>query len=345
MEFPTPFSLSLPPLSIPFEIFDRIAGRETEPVSFEVDQGKLVVRWNDHGVPQIVERSVESPPPESATASPTSDMRSNRFELWHALAATVSASTSTSTRYALGCLQLRGSRGQIVATDGQQLLFQDGFEFPWQEDVLIPAIQLLGSRHWPRCETIDVGTGGDWIVFRGDCWTVQVRVERKGRFPHVDDCVPAAASTRSHLVLSPSDAEFFLRSLPGLPCDDSAHNPITCDLNGQVIVRAKSQESESATALVLSNSQYEGEPALFTMNRQFLARALKLGFREFDLNGPQTPIVARDPNRQFVWTLLDPQSAVKANSQTISTASPPQSTFPRVRLRARLPLPALGARI
>ena len=37
--------------------------------------------------------------------------------------------------YPLGNLQLRGRAGEIIATDGHQLLLQGGFHFPWPEDV------------------------------------------------------------------------------------------------------------------------------------------------------------------------------------------------------------------
>jgi len=45
-------------------------------------------------------------------------------------------------------------------------------------------------------------------------------------------------------------------------------------------------------------------------NRQFLRRALDLGFRSFHITSPEKPILCREGNRVFVWILLDPKTAL-----------------------------------
>ncbi|HWB00107.1 MAG TPA: hypothetical protein VG713_16550, partial [Pirellulales bacterium] len=52
---------------------------------------------------------------------------SNPPELLGALAEAQSAVDSQSARYALGCVQWRGTQGQLVATDGRQILRYGGF--------------------------------------------------------------------------------------------------------------------------------------------------------------------------------------------------------------------------
>jgi hypothetical protein len=65
------------------------------------------------------------------------------------IAALAEASRSTakeSVRYGLSRLRLRGSTGEVVATDGKQLLVQGNFQFPWQDAVLVPRLSVFGHR-------------------------------------------------------------------------------------------------------------------------------------------------------------------------------------------------------
>ena len=53
-----------------------------------------------------------------------------------------------SGRYALQCVQLCGAKNRMAATDGRHLIVQTGFDFPWDEDLLLPASPLF--RQAPR---------------------------------------------------------------------------------------------------------------------------------------------------------------------------------------------------
>jgi hypothetical protein len=45
-------------------------------------------------------------------------------------------------RFALHRVLLSGKKGQVVATDGLQLLIEGGFTFPWKNDLLIPRMAV-----------------------------------------------------------------------------------------------------------------------------------------------------------------------------------------------------------
>ncbi len=51
--------------------------------------------------------------------------------------------STTAIRYATDKIQLRGQSGEIAATDGGQLLWQSGFQFPWTDDVLVPRLKVF----------------------------------------------------------------------------------------------------------------------------------------------------------------------------------------------------------
>jgi hypothetical protein len=56
--------------------------------------------------------------------------------------------------------------------------------------------------------------------------------------------------------------------------------PVTLDLNGQAVVRAKAEGQEQVTEVVLCQSEVHGPPVRFATNRDNLGRALALGFCE-----------------------------------------------------------------
>jgi hypothetical protein len=60
----------------------------------------------------------------------------------------------------------------------------------------------------------------------------RVRIQKEGRFPRVDELLPAVDGAPTRLELSPQDAEFLLGALPSLPSSDPQYMPITLDLNG-----------------------------------------------------------------------------------------------------------------
>jgi hypothetical protein len=68
-------------------------------------------------------------------------------------------------RFALGQIQLGGKSGTIAATDGRQLLVYNGFQFPWEEDLLIPASKVFGSAEL-QGQSLAIGKTDDWLVNR-----------------------------------------------------------------------------------------------------------------------------------------------------------------------------------
>ncbi len=230
-------------------------------------------------------------------------------------------------RYALNCLQLRG-RGDIAATDGHHILIQSGFTFPWADSLLVPAKSVLGCKELDTGETLRVGLAGDWVTFGNGPWLISLKVNRTARFPQVDDCLPQAGKTNSQLTIAPTDAEFLRALLPGLPCHDPQFEPVTLDLNGRVIIRALGEEKARPSELVLSNSRFAGEPIRLNSNRQYLARAIRLGFREVHLNSADTPVACQDDRRRYGWALLDKEGVIKPSENAVVTVSPVSSPTP-----------------
>ena len=312
-------------LVVPVEALAIVEGRTDDAVTIESSgPNRVTIGWIDRGVPQMIDRAIPATLKEPTWPELPITFKANPPELWTALRQGLASTDRLSSRYALGCLQLRGSKGEIAATDGQQILTQAGFEFPWPNDLLIQGSSLLGSKELDSRESVGVGQAGQWVTLSIGNWVISLKIS-DGRFPRIDDCIPAVGTLNSHLTLSPADAEFLAHALPSLPKQDEQHDPVTLDLNGRVLVRAKADGPTRATELVLTNSRLDGEPVVMHSNRKFLARALELGFNQVHFNGPEAPVLCYDDRRRFLWAVLDPKSAIPRSNDAISIVSPAAS--------------------
>ncbi len=249
-----------------------------------------------------------------------------------------------SSRYALGCLQLRGKLGRIDATDGRHVLTQAGFHFGWPDDVLLPANSVLGCRELDLDEPVGIGRQGDWIGLSVENWLVMVAVQKEGRFPKIDDILPDPATSPSRLELSSADAAFLREALPRLPNENPAHDPITVDLNGRVLIRARESASARPAEIELSGSQFIGEPVVWNTNRRYLDHAIRLGFRTLHARDAKSPVLGADERRRFLWCLLNAEDAIPrhddpirimaSNERKLNTVETPSSKLPEQTVTA-----------
>ncbi len=308
---------------VPFEFLTEVEGRQDDPVQLEVlGDGQVIAGWRCGGVPQIAQYD-----PVAATDTDDFPEKPKKFaenptRLLTALHDAMQTTDPESCRYALSCVQLRGTDGDMAATDGRQLLIQNGFKFPWQDDVLIPRTKVFGRKELARIESTAIGKTDDWVVVRAGPWSFYLKIEKDKLFPEVRNHVPSVDAATAGFRISPKDAPFLTKSLPRLPGDKEFNLPITVDLNGTVAIRAKSASRPKPTELILANSTPIGEPMRINMNRQYLARAVKLGFDEVQLYNPKVPVSCRDEYRSYVWALLSPTSAIPPADDVIRVESP-----------------------
>ena len=119
------------------------------------------------------------------------------------------------------------------------------------------------------------------------------------------------------------DAEFVLRNLPRLPGGDQYDLPITVDLNGQVAIRARADGQTLPTELVPTGATLSGDPGRLNTNRRYLARPLKLGFREVHVFSPKAPVLCQDRDRTYVWALAPSDLGAAPGSRQPATAGFP----------------------
>jgi hypothetical protein len=348
VEYYAPGAFSEEQFAIPIEVLADCEGRQESPIELEPADGQVLVRWQDGGVPQLVQ--VEAATAVDAEQFPRMPavLAENPPRLWKALLEASETTDPGSLRYALACVELQGARGRIVATDGRQLLVEDGFAFPWDEDVLLYGSKLFGCPEVVGDQPVRVGRTGDHVALQLGSWRFWLPTNQEGRFPDVSRHLPHTEEATARVQLARSDAAFLAQALPRLPGGDELNEPVTVELDGAVTVRAKAAGQPKAMELVLTNSRWSGQSVRLHTNRRFLARAARLGFRELLVYGPRRPISCQDESRRFVWALLDPESAIAPQADAIRLTSPRQPNPPKASRRTpgsvRLPRTARDSR-
>jgi hypothetical protein len=308
---------------LPLDLLVACEGSKPDPVQLDFSvSGKVSASWTDKQVPIVLEFDAEAPTDKTPTFPPLpSAFATNEPDLWPALREAAATTDSSSVRYALGCIQLRGSEGQVVATDGHQALVQSGFTFPWTEEILVPASNIFGCRELPTDQPIYVGKTEDWMTFRIGPWSINLEVNKNGRFPDVQRHLADPQSATSRLCLEEADSRFLAEAWPRLPCGDENNYPITLDLNGQVLIRGRGSDQSRATELILSNSRLEGESIVINSNRKYFERAARLGFRDVHLFGNEAALLCCDARRNFVWMPLEAKDTIASGKDPIRIES------------------------
>ncbi len=306
---------------LPMSALDAWDDRTNDAIDLERKRDKsTLASWSDRGVPRQALIHVDAKAKVDFPEAPVT-FTANDARLWTALRDAVATTDRGSSRYALGCLHLRGALGRIDATDGRHILAQTGFRFGFENDVLVPAEPILGYRDLDVGEGLAVGRNGDWVGFGVGHWLIMLRIDKEGRFPKIDDIIPNHEFARSRLELSQADSNFLTNIIQRLPCDDPQYAAVTLDLNGKVLIRSREAQQPCPTEVELTTSRLSGEPVLLNTDRRFFERAIRMGFRQVYINGPESPVLCCDDQRQFLWMLLDPKSAILHSDDAIRIES------------------------
>jgi len=306
---------------IPFELLGDVEGRREVPVEVHQRDGRVTAMWRDGSIPQMVQHNSPVVLAKDWPPSPEHfDENPNR--LIRALADASATTDPDSLRYALGCVQLRGDCGTVIATDGRQLLVEDGFTFPWEGELLLPANKVFGNKR--LCfddDAVRIGQTDGWLTLCVGPWTFSWQTESEGRFPDVSRQIGRPEMATASFDIPAADRVFLADNLARLPGDATFNNPVTVDLNGAVAIRARGPGQPTAVELVLSHASRHGEPMRVNTNRQYLGRAVKLGFDRVHVFSPRSPVLACDENRKYVWALLDPDAAIQPEENALRIES------------------------
>ena len=321
--------------AIPYEALAACEGRQTDLVSFIQRDDVVVLEWTDAGIPQSLQFSVSEP----VEMPPVPDrLTSIDPQFLSAMAEAVATTETDSTRYALNCIRLRGSDGQIAATDSAQALVQTGFAFPWDDEILVATSDAFRSNEFASADAVQIGRSADWVSIQANSITLHLQIEKEKRFPSIDLQIPTNGSAVTTLSLSEDDVDFLLTSVKRLPGASDPNAPVTVELNGVVAIRAVAEDQSNPTELVLSNSRRIGDELLFNTDRTFLTRAAELGFRDILLRNDKAPAYCQDDRRTYIWALLSEEDAITSSAHTNRISSPVMFNSQTTPRKTRTPM-------
>ena len=298
---------SFPPEALVFraDLLADIEGKDGTVTLVASGDGKGEARWNDGGVPRVRPFDLATPDKMPELPEPPARLKPLEPSFLSALAEAARTTARDGVRFALTRIQMQGRRGQLVATDGRQLLVQSGFTLPWSEDVLIPVLPLFISRDLPNDGPVAIGRTAYHVSLRIGPWLFHLEIDASGHFPNAETVIPRMDAMVSRLHLSEDDARFLVHVLPRLPGSKKHLAPLTLDLGKQVILRAGADDAPPVSEVVLSGSSCQGPPVRVACNRHFLRRVVQLGFRELLIRNATTPLLCRDDTRTYLFMPLD----------------------------------------
>ena len=336
LQFRDPDSRTTETITVAPELFATVAGSAKTPVDIDLQapsepgSNLVVARWHDHDVPRSAEFSTTGPcRDDMPVLEQPSRWARLRPEQLQGIAFAMQSVDSESLRYALNCIEIQGRNGTVAGTDGRMLFQMTGLSLGFASTILVPATTVLS--HQEFAGTARIGITGSHVVIESGPWTLFLQMNFEGRFPDVEKCIPPTDSATSTLTISQSDLEFLSGALGRLPSGDEASRPVTLDLNGKVCLRARAQPTSAPTEMILRTSSRAGETACIATSRDYLMRAVKLGFRTWEFHGGAGPIVARDSHSTFLWMPLGGDSVIPADSNALVVESPVRPASAMVR--------------
>ena len=230
--------------------------------------------------------------------------------------------TGGSGRISLTCVQLRGKQGDVAATDGRQLLVQGGFKFPWKDAILVPRTAIFAARELRQGDVVRVAQSKTHVFIRIGGWTIALRIETATRFPNIDAVIPKAAGITTRWFVGADEADALAAMLDKLPAAKEEQAPVTLDLTRPIVLRTRAEDEKRCTDLVLLGSSLEGKATRVAVDRRLLQHALEMEFHSFQITDAEKPILCQEGKRIYVWTVLDPKSALAPQAGAIRLMLP-----------------------
>ena len=312
---------------VPMAVLEAVEGTGPDPVELEVGpQLRGCARWSDRGIPRMYPFEALLPGKPHSVPEPPDELHLLPETFPTALHECGRTAARESTRFALNQVQVRGTSGQVIGTDGRQALITGGFQFPFASDLLVPAVPAFGTRELAG-EEVRVGRTSTHLVVAAGPWSVWLPEDKGGRYPDVAAVVPRPVGG-SVAGVDGRDAAALLDALPHLPGAGDEDRPVTLDLNGWVVVRAKDTQGGAVREVVLTRSPAAGPPARVAVDRKALSRALALGCHTLRLAGEGKPLIAEGDDRTFVSICLDPGLVVGPNPAAVRTPTDDRAARP-----------------
>lgn len=218
-------------------------------------------------------------------------------------------SSTDSTRYVLNgvYLDVDDPKGHYVVSTNSRILFSaNSFTFQFKESLLIPNRKFLGWNGWwtkgdgmLSIRVPDKEHEAGWIKITADQWSF-VTKGICGNYPKWKVAVPnEEPKARVHIPEDTSDS--VLQVLARIPGDDQPSQDVRLNISGTTLVlQGRQMGQEQFASVPIVNAEVTGEPIVVTLDRRFLAKALKFGLNTIDVVDEARPVTCKAGGRKMV---------------------------------------------
>ena len=312
---------------LPWQLVKVAAANSDTQVELQHDNASIILKHEVKGIPRQSRFDTGNMQAPEIPAMPDTMADVAAEQLFDSLIACGKCIDHDSERYALGYISLHGDKGTIAATDGRQALLVDGFEFPWDGEMLVPSNRVFAAKELRDKDTVQIGCCDQWVTLASGDFTLLWK-SFEGRFPKVENIMPQTSTMTSWLDLDDRDAAFVSKRIDDMPGEKDKFRPVTLDLNGHVAVRSADQTGDNVAELLLANSRYTGNEVRATMTRDFLKHALSMGLKRIGLDTHKHPLLAVDGNRRFVWMPLTSEPVLRTEATNVVSSADMKSQSP-----------------
>jgi DNA polymerase III sliding clamp (beta) subunit (PCNA family) len=264
-------------------------------------------------------------------------------KLKEALQNAFECASDDSSRYVLqsAFLDTRDAKAHyVVGTNGRILFSANSFQFGLKESLIVPNRKFL---HWrgfledgdcqlssqppvnpdPQIKGKERCQPG-YVQFKSNRWTFITR-QIEGEYPNWKQVLPNEFKTA--VTFSDEAMQFVLSAIPKMPCTDSRNQAIQLVVQESgVSLQAWETESKTWTTIPVDGAVVNGDPITVTMNRTYLAQAMRLGLHELQLTDTLSPFVFRKDGRRLVVMGIRTEGPEKADQEPNEVSKPSEST-------------------
>jgi DNA polymerase III sliding clamp (beta) subunit (PCNA family) len=293
----------------------------------------------------------EFPPGTEVNTEPV--QLDNAFK--EALQQAFDCASEDSSRHVLhgACLDVSKKEAHyVVGTDGRHLFTANSFLFDIPESVIVPRGKFLTwpgftedgpwtlrfQRETKPATAPKTYVSPTWVRLDSDHWTY-VSKPIEGPFPNWKQAVPPTEALKSHIYLGEAGIKIILDALPLLPGLDDRDQPVTLEIKGEYLkLKAKGKDDWTEIPIPATVS---GLPVTISMNRTYLAKALKFGCTQIDIEDKTSPMMFSTKGKMLVVCPLAPDAkTVPAVPAAPAAPATPPTSPPENASAAATPPPA-----
>jgi hypothetical protein len=313
-------------LVVPMALLDELGAATVDLVELEATgMTKGTARWEENGKSRTRPLDLILPGKQHDPLPRPQELREVPSRLLGALHEAGRTSSREDGRYSLSRVQVRGGKGQVIATDGKVAVIFDKFPFAFEGDVLVPAIPLFGCPEVRDEKGVRVGCNARHLVVQAGDWTAWLAVAPSGKFPDVAAVVPRHSPTT--VDLDRAEVAKLLPRLPQLPGQAHENRPVTLRADGVPSISGCDDASGEVTEIMLPASSVTGPAAKVVLDRRALARVLALGCLTLRLT-PDKAVVGTGEGVTILVAPLDLQLAAPASNAPKADAVQPHPDNP-----------------